>query len=77
MLRPRLLIVSRSAVLLSAFVVAPYPRRVVYTEPVSVDSSVVADVPPPAPYVEIVPAIPFPGAIWIGGYWGRRGGRYR
>ncbi len=26
--------------------------------------------PPPDPMVEVVPAIPFPGAVWMGGYWG-------
>jgi hypothetical protein len=45
--RIKLLVVSLSAVmLLSACVVAPYPRRVVYTEPVPVDSQVVVDVAP-------------------------------
>ena len=85
----RLLLVAplTAAALLSACVVAPYPaRRVVYAEPVpagqqpmpvdSYDSSVVVDVAPPAPYVEVQPAIPYPGAIWIGGYWGWGGGRH-
>ena len=26
--------------------------------------------------VEVVPAIPFPGALWIGGYWGWSSGRH-
>ena len=26
----------------------------------------------PAPYVEVVPPLPFPGAVWLGGHWGRR-----
>jgi len=83
----RLLIVSLSALLLSACVVAPYPyaqRRVVYAEPVPAgggpayeESNVVVDVAPPAPYVEVVPALPYPGAIWIGGYWGWSGGRHQ
>jgi hypothetical protein len=38
--------------------------------------AVVTDVAPPAPYVETVPVAPFAGAIWIGGYWGFRGGRH-
>ena len=25
--------------------------------------------PPPEPVVEVVPALPYPGAVWIGGYW--------
>jgi len=88
MLGPRLLILAPlTAAALSACVVAPYPaRRVVYSEPVpagqqpvpvnSYDSDVVVDVAPPAPYVEVQPAIPYPGAIWIGGYWGWGGGRH-
>ena len=84
---PRLLIVPLSAVLLSACVIAPYPRRAVYSEPVPANSypqyggqyeqpSVVVDVAPPAAYVEVVPVIPFPGAFWIGGYWGWQGDRH-
>jgi hypothetical protein len=73
----RWLIVSMSALTLSACVVAPYPRHVVYAEPMSVESQVVVDVPPPAPYVEVVPAVPFAGAVWIGGYWGWHGGRHQ
>lgn len=29
--------------------------------------------PPPEPVVEVVPVIPFPGAVWLGGYWGYGG----
>jgi len=32
--------------------------------------------PPPAPYVEVQPAVPFVGAIWINGFWNWSGGRY-
>ena len=31
--------------------------------------------PPPEPVVEVVPAIPYPGAVWLGGYWGYGGHR--
>ena len=31
----------------------------------------------PPPYVEVVPVIPFAGAIWVGGYWGWAGGRHQ
>jgi hypothetical protein len=31
---------------------------------------------PPAPIVEYVPVSPYPGYVWIGGYWGWRGGWY-
>ena len=89
-LQPRLLIVPLSAALLSACVVAPYPARpVVYSQPIPAyaqpapvyadappGDEVVVDVAPPAPYVEVVPAMPFVGALWIGGYWGWAGGRH-
>ncbi len=78
--QPRLLIVSLSAVLLSACVVAPYPYRGGYAGPAyggSSESSVMVDVAPPAPYVEVVPAMPYAGAVWIGGYWGWNGGRHQ
>ncbi|HWH85007.1 MAG TPA: hypothetical protein VNU71_22510 [Burkholderiaceae bacterium] len=91
MIQTRLLIVPLSALLLSACVVAPYPARpVVYSQPIPAyrqpvpqygeadpaDEAVV-DIAPPAPYVEVVPAIPFAGAVWIGGYWGWAGGRHQ
>ena len=37
----------------------------------------VVDTPPPAPYAEVIPATPYPGAVWIGGYWGWNGGRHQ
>ena len=80
--QPRLLIAPLAAVLLSACVVAPYPAyRGAYDRPVPAggpydDSVAVVDVAPPAPYVEVIPAIPYPGAVWIGGYWGWSGGRH-
>ena len=37
---------------------------------------VVIDTPPPAPYAEVIPAMPYAGAVWIGGYWGWSGGRH-
>lgn len=84
MAQTRLLIVPFAAALLSACVVAPYPHRAVYLQPVPAGAQpvpyggddVVVDVAPPAPYVEVVPAIPFAGAVWVGGYWGWRGGRH-
>ena len=86
---PSLKVVATAAIAslaLSACVVAPYPQRV-YSQPVPAgpapgpyypgqDDVVVVDVPPPAPYVEVVPALPFAGAVWIGGYWGWHGGRH-
>jgi WXXGXW repeat (2 copies) len=78
MLQPKLVIVSLSAVLLSACVVTPLPppRPVVYApEPVA-EAPVIVDVAPPPSQVEVVPLVPFAGALWIGGYWGWNGGRH-
>ena len=79
MLQPRLSIVSLSVVVLSACVVAPYPYQAAYYSGAGPAGSVVvvADTPPPAPYVEVVPAIPYAGAVWLGGYWGWNGGRHQ
>ena len=97
--RTGLLILVLSATVLSACVVAPYPRAAGYAGPAPYpgayagayatgpaggysgaapfESGVVVDIPPPAPYAEVVPAIPFAGALWIGGYWGWHGGRHQ
>ena len=76
--RPRFLLIAPiAALLLSACVVAPYPRYGGYSQPVPADGGVIVDVPPPAPYVEVVPAIPFAGAVWLRGYWGWHGGSHR
>lgn len=77
----KLLVLLLPTALLSACVVAPYPRRVAYAAPVPiaapVESNVYVDLPPPAPYVEVIPSPPFAGGLWIGGYWGWYGGRHQ
>jgi hypothetical protein len=60
-----------SALLMSACVVAPYGPTPGYDDPVAT-----AEAPPPPPQVEVVPVVPFAGAIWLGGYWGWGGGRH-
>ena len=42
-----------------------------YDQPV-----VIVDAAPPAPYVEVIPVLPFIGALWIAGYWGWQSGRH-
>ncbi|MBC7483022.1 MAG: hypothetical protein H7337_14245 [Rhizobacter sp.] len=79
---PRLLIVPLAAVTLAACVVAPSSRRVVYAEPVPAGAAyaqpgIVVDIAPPSSYVEVVPAIPYAGALWIGGYWGWASNRHQ
>lgn len=58
---------------LSACVVTPVGRSYAY---VPAGEVIIADVGPPAPYVEVVPVAPYAGAVWINGYWGWRGGRH-
>lgn len=36
----------------------------------------VVTVAPPVPEVEVVGVAPFPGAFWVGGYWGWNAGRH-
>jgi hypothetical protein len=67
-----LVLALASATLLSACIVVPAHRGGYYA-----DSGVVVDVAPPAPYAEVVPVLPYAGAVWIGGYWGWNGGRHR
>ena len=88
MLRPTLLLVfAATSALLSACVVAPYPHRAVYAQPAPAypapapgydEEAPMAEAPmaPPAPYAEVIPVIPFAGAVWIGGYWGWNAGRH-
>ena len=59
---------------LSACVVAPVGRPYAYAP---AGEFIVADVAPPAPYVEVVPVAPYAGAVWLNGYWGWRGGRHQ
>ena len=77
MSKPVALVVSLSAMMLSACVVAPYPRQGAYYGAGPMQSNIVVDVAPPAPYAEVVPVIPFFGALWLGGYWGWNGGRHQ
>ncbi len=52
-----------TATVLSACVVAP-------TAPYPAEPVVIVRQPPPPAYAEVVPAPPYPGAVWISGYWG-------
>ena len=87
MARPRIMVLTLlAAATLSACVVAPYypqrggydSQRGGYAEPAynSGPPLAVVDAPPPTPYAEVIPVIPFVGALWIGGYWGWGGGRH-
>lgn len=66
------------SVALTACVVAPLPQnQVIYPQGSTVESEIVVGVAPPAPYVEVIPAAPFVGALWINGYWGWSQGRHQ
>lgn len=71
------LVAASAALTLSACVVAPYPGgRVVYNDSAYDQELAVTGVAPPPPYAEVVPVVPFAGAVWLGGYWGWSGGRH-
>lgn len=73
----RLLLVTTLVGSLAACVVAPAPVAV-QSDPYYTGANVVyAPMAPPPPQYEVVPALPYPGAIWIGGYWGWQGGRHQ
>ena len=73
--RVRFILPALAALLLSACVVAPYGYRPAY-QTYDDEQGATAEAPPPAPQVEVVPVLPFAGAIWLGGYWGWGGSRY-
>lgn len=63
---------------LAGCVVAPAPGAV-YNDPYGypTQAAVYAPAAPPAPVYEVQPALPYPGAIWINGYWGYSGNRHQ
>ena len=76
--RVRFILPALSALLLSACVVAPYQPYQAYPpgNPTYDEQGPLSEAPPPAPQYEVVPVVPFAGAIWLGGYWGWGGGRH-
>ncbi|MDR2332301.1 MAG: hypothetical protein LBE61_02335 [Burkholderiaceae bacterium] len=79
--RPWLAGAALSALALTGCVVAPVGQPY-YSDPYSnvpdtqAYAPVYAPIAPPVPYVETVPVAPYPGAIWIGGYWNWTGHRH-
>jgi hypothetical protein len=63
--------ISGAALALAGCVVAP-----VGPYPYPYDQGPVVTVAPPPPQVEVVGVAPYPGYVWLGGYWGWVGGRY-
>ena len=67
-----------AAAALAGCVVAPVPGTV-YSDPYgypSTPATVYAPMAPPAPYYAVQPVLPYPGAIWINGYWNWSGNRH-
>ncbi len=52
------------------------PGRVVVQPPRVGFASEVVVVAPPAPVIETVGVAPYPGYVWVGGYWNWSGGRH-
>lgn len=84
-LRPSIATALLIAISLSGCVVGPapysqvaYPSYPVYsqTAPYPLDGVIVSTAPPPPPRVEVIPSLPFVGAIWISGYWNWSDNRY-
>jgi hypothetical protein len=53
--------------------------RTVYVQPApepAPPEEIVVQEAPPAPRVEVVPAAPYAGAVWIGGHWRWEGRRH-
>jgi hypothetical protein len=67
---------------LSACVVAPAHRHAAYTtypvysQPAPPSAVDTVEVAPPVPQVEVIPAVPFARAVWVGGFWRWQGGRH-
>jgi hypothetical protein len=54
----------------------PVAPGYVYQPPAPPEQAMVVEAPPPQPLVEVRPALPFPGAIWIPGFWNWNGNRH-
>lgn len=68
---------AASSLMTACYVVParPYHGGYAYDDAYGPYGGVVTVAPPP-PQVEVVGVAPFPGAIWINGWWGWRGGRH-
>lgn len=80
-MRPLIIIPVIGLVFVGGCIVAPAPReRVVERDVVDPYGNVIEreriieDGPPPPARVEVIPVVPYPGAIWVRGYYVR--GRY-
>jgi hypothetical protein len=77
MTRRPLLIALTLPLLLSACIVVPAHRSYRGDAGYGQPAPVYIDRPPPAPYAEVIPVMPYPGGVWINGYWGWNSGRHQ
>jgi hypothetical protein len=79
MTRRSLLAALALPLMLSACIVVPAHRgyRGGGDPGYSAPQGVYVDSPPPPAYTEVIPAMPYPGGVWIGGYWGWSGNRHQ
>jgi hypothetical protein len=71
---------------LSACIIAParpqpqpvvYNTYPVYAQPAPAQEVVYVNVAPPPVQVEVIPLLPFVGAVWVHGFWGWNSGRHQ
>lgn len=78
--RPSLLalasVLCASALLSACYVVPARPYHGGYAYDDGYDYGGVVTVAPPTPRVEVIGVAPFPGALWIGGFWRWGGHRH-
>ena len=77
MRRPGLALALTAGALLSACVVVPAHRGGYRSGGYAAEPAIIVDAPPPPAYAEVQPVMPYPGAVWIGGYWGWNSGRHQ
>jgi hypothetical protein len=80
--QPLAIAVLASAALSACVIAPPQPQPVVYStypvyaQPGQPPETVIVGVAPPPAQVEVIPVVPYVGALWVSGFWGWNGGRH-